>query len=181
MTTMPNNPPDDVRILVVGAGATGGYFGGRLAEAGRDVTFLVRPHRAEQLEADGLQIISEHGDVTLRPKLTTAGRIDGQYDVILLPVKAYALEQAMTDFAPAVGAGSLILPMLNGLQHMDVLTEKFGRQRVLGGVCVVSTTLDQQGRVVQLAGMQDLMYGLPAIAEATSTPALIAVDNALQD
>ena len=176
MTTMTNDLPPELRILVVGAGATGGYFGGRLAEAGRDVTFLVRARRAEQLQSDGLQIVSQHGDVTLRPKLAVAGQIDGSFDLILLTVKAYSLGQALADLAPAVGADTLILPTLNGLQHMDVLTERFGEQAVLGGVCVVSTTLDPHGRVVQLAGMQELTYGLPG---GSRCPALTAVDNAV--
>jgi len=83
-----------MRILVVGAGATGGYFGGRLAQAGRDVTFLVRPKRAAQLQADGLQILSPHGDVTLTPKLVTADAIAAPYDAVLLTVKAFALANA---------------------------------------------------------------------------------------
>ena len=144
---------------MVGAGSTGGYFGGRLAAAGRDVTFLVRAGRAAQLEADGLQIISAHGDLTLQPKLTVAADIDGPYDLILLAVKAFALEPALRDLAPAVGPGTLILPLLNGLRHIDRLSETFGSEKVLGGVCVVSTTLDPAGRVLQLADMQEITFG----------------------
>ena len=92
-----------MRILVVGAGATGGYFGGRLAQAGRDVTFLVRPKRAEQLRQDGLQILSPHGDVSLHPQLVTADGIAAPFDVVLLTVKAFALDAALHDLAPAVG------------------------------------------------------------------------------
>ena len=92
-----------LRILIVGAGAVGGYFGGRLAQAGRDVTFLVRPSRAKQLSQDGLRIISPHGDAVLSPKLISADKIDAPYDIIFLSVKAYALEAAMNDFAAAVG------------------------------------------------------------------------------
>jgi 2-dehydropantoate 2-reductase len=150
---------DAMRILVVGAGATGGYFGGRLAQAGRDVTFLVRSGRAEQLRAHGLQIVSPHGDVTLAPKLVTPGDVSGPYDFVLLAVKAYALEGALDDFAPAVGGGTMILPVLNGMRHIDVLVARFGESAVLGGVCVVATTLDDAGRIVQLAEMQQLTYG----------------------
>ena len=148
-----------MRILVVGAGATGGYFGGRLAEAGRDVTFLVRPKRAEQLRHDGLQILSPHGDVTLHPQLVTADRIAGPYDVALLTVKAFALDAALTDLAPAVGPDSMIFPVLNGMRHIDSLTARFGEAAVLGGVCLVATTLDAQGRIKQLAEFQQLVYG----------------------
>jgi 2-dehydropantoate 2-reductase len=148
-----------MRILVVGAGATGGYFGGRLAQAGRDVAFLVRPARAAQLEAEGLRITSPHGDVTLRPRLVTAGQLASAYDVVLLSVKAYALESALEDLAPAVGPATMIVPMLNGMRHLDLLAKRFGDPPVLGGVCVVATTLDERGRIVQLAEAQDLVYG----------------------
>jgi 2-dehydropantoate 2-reductase len=148
-----------MRILVVGAGATGGYFGGRLAEAGRDVTFLVRPKRAAQLRADGLRILSPHGDVTLTPKLVTADAIAGTYDIVLLTVKAFALEAALRDLVPAVGPGSMIVPALNGMRHVEALTSRFGEGPVLGGVCLVASTIDPQGRIKQLADFQQLVYG----------------------
>jgi 2-dehydropantoate 2-reductase len=115
-----------MRLLVVGAGSTGGYFGGRLAEAGRDVTFLVRPHRAAQLQATGQNIVSPHGNVTLRPKLVTADVITAPYDAVLLAVKAYSLDAAIEDFAAAVGPRTAIIPTLNGMRHIDVLAERFG-------------------------------------------------------
>ena len=148
-----------MRILVVGAGATGGYFGGRLAEAGRDVTFLVRPKRAEQVRQDGLHLLSPHGDVTLHPQLVTADRIAAPYDVVLLTVKAFALDAALTDVAPAVGADSMIIPLLNGMRHIDTLCARFGEAAVLGGVCLVAAMLDAQGRIRQLAEFQQLVYG----------------------
>jgi 2-dehydropantoate 2-reductase len=148
-----------MRILVVGAGATGGYFGGRLAEAGRDVTFLVRPKRAEQLRQTGLQILSPHGDVTLQPHLVTADRIASPYDAVLVTVKAYALDAALDDVAPAVGPATMVVPVLNGMRHVDTLIARFGETSVLGGVCLVATTLDPQGRIKQLAEFQQLVYG----------------------
>ena len=148
-----------MRILVVGAGAVGGYFGGRLVQAGRDVTFLVLPKRAEQIQAQGLQILSPmHGDFTARPKTITAAQIASPYDVIFLSVKSYSLAAAIDDFAPAVGQQTEIIPVLNGMHHMDVLTQRFG-DAVLGGVCFVSTAIDSQGRIVQLADFQSLAYG----------------------
>jgi 2-dehydropantoate 2-reductase len=156
-----------MRILVVGAGSTGGYFGGRLAQAGRDVTFLVRPARAELLKANGLQIKSPHGDVTLTPQLVIAGKIAGPFDAVLLGVKAFSLEQALDDFAPAVGPETMILPMLNGMKHADILTARFGEKAVLGCVCKVAAVIDDEGRIVQLAEFQDLVYG-----EMNGTPSL---------
>jgi 2-dehydropantoate 2-reductase len=148
-----------MRLLVVGAGSTGGYFGGRLAQAGRDVTFLVRPNRAAQLAAKGLEIVSPHGGFTFAPKTVTAGSLGGHYDTILLTVKAYSLEAALEDIAPAVGHGTMILPVLNGMRHIDLLTARFGGDAVLGGVCRIAAHLDGQGRVVQLSKFHDLAYG----------------------
>ncbi|HEY3742273.1 MAG TPA: 2-dehydropantoate 2-reductase [Bryobacteraceae bacterium] len=148
-----------MRILVVGAGAVGGYFGARLAEAGRDITFLVRARRADELKASGLQILSPHGDLTLHPKVVTAQQLSEPYDLILLSVKSYAIASAMDDFAPAIGPRAMIIPMLNGMRHMDLLAERFGADSVLGGVCRVSAEIDAEGRIKQLAGFQSLSYG----------------------
>jgi 2-dehydropantoate 2-reductase len=148
-----------MRLLIVGAGATGGYFGGRLAQAGRDVTFLVRPARAEQLKASGLRIVSPHGDASLTPKLVTADQISAPVDAVLVTVKAYSLEAALDDFAPAVGPGSTIVPVLNGMRHMDLLTARFGKAAVVGGLCRIAATIDSEGRIAQLAPFHDLVYG----------------------
>jgi 2-dehydropantoate 2-reductase len=148
-----------MRVLVVGAGSTGGYFGGRLAEAGRDVTFLVRPGRAAGLRANGLQIVSPHGDVTLTPKLVTAGNIEAPFDAVLLTVKAFSLDAALHDLAPAVGPETMILPVLNGMKHVDTLIARFGEKTVVGCVCKVATILDNHGRIVQLNRLHDLAYG----------------------
>lgn len=148
-----------MRILIVGAGAVGGYFGGRLTEAGRDVTFLVRPSRAKQLSQDGLRIISPHGNAVITPKLISADQIDTPYDLVLVSVKAYALEAAMNDFAAAVGPETMILPVLNGMRHVHLLTKRFGEHPVIGGVCLVAAEIDGEGRIVQLADFQQLVYG----------------------
>jgi 2-dehydropantoate 2-reductase len=164
-----------MRILVVGAGSTGGYFGGRLAQAGRDVTFLVRPQRAELLKASGLQIKSPRGDVTLTPQLVTAGNIAAPFDTVLLTVKAFSLERALDDFAPAVGPETMILPVLNGMKHVGILTARFGEKAVVGCVCKVAAVLDDQGRIVQLAEFHDLVYGEMNGAPSRRTDQLDAV------
>jgi 2-dehydropantoate 2-reductase len=146
-------------MLVVGAGSIGGLFGGRLAQAGRDVTFLVRAARAEQLRRDGLQIVSPLGNATVRPKLLASKDIHDAFDVVFLSVKAYSLESAIGDFAPAVSDRTMILPILNGMKHMDTLAAHFGARAVIGGACKAATMLDKQGRIVQLTKLQDLAYG----------------------
>lgn len=124
-----------MRILVIGAGALGGYFGGRLLAAGRDVTFLVRPGRAKQLAATGgLVVTSDYGDLALsNPPLVRADGLKDPYDLILLSCKAFALESCMNDFAPAVGPDTMIVPVLNGMRHIDALKARFGDRTVLGG------------------------------------------------
>jgi 2-dehydropantoate 2-reductase len=149
-----------MRVLVVGAGAVGGYFGGRLAEVGRDVTFLLRPARTEQMERDGLQIISQHGDACLRVPIVQSGAISGSYDVILLATKAYGLNQAIIDFQAAVGERTVIVPVLNGMRHLDVLIEKFASRRVLGGLCRIAATVDGKGRIVQsMVPVHEIAFG----------------------
>jgi 2-dehydropantoate 2-reductase len=148
-----------MRLLVVGAGATGGYYGGRLFQAGRDGSCLVRPARAALLREHGLQLVSPHGDAVLHPPLLTAGAIDTPFDVVLVAVKAYALTQAIEDVAPAVGGDTLIVPLLNGMRHIDQLAERFGPRAVLGGVSHIATTVDDAGRIVQFNPMQRLAYG----------------------
>ena len=148
-----------MRILVVGAGSTGGYFGGRLAQAGRDVTFLVRPARAAALREKGLRIVSPYGDVTLAPQLVTANAIAGPFDAVLLTVKAFSLEAALDDMAPAVGPETMILPVLNGMRHVDLIVQRFGAPALVGCVAKIATIVDAEGRIVQLTRLQDMAYG----------------------
>jgi 2-dehydropantoate 2-reductase len=149
-----------VRTLFVGAGATGGYFGGKLAEAGKDITFLVRPGRQAVLDRRGLRITSPSGETTVsRPRTITATTVDGPYDLVVLAVKSYALEQALIDMAPAIGPQTVIVPLLNGMRHVDELQGAFGAERAWGGVCLVQSTLDPDGDVVLLAPMHRLGYG----------------------
>jgi 2-dehydropantoate 2-reductase len=137
-----------MRYLVLGAGALGGYFGGRLLKGGADVTFLVRPARAAQLNRDGLVIKTPDGsELRTRVKTVGQGQCDGSYDVVLLTCKAYDLESAMDAIAPAMGKRSVIVPVLNGVRHIDVLTEKFGRSRVLGGLTRIRAELMRDGTV----------------------------------
>lgn len=155
-----------MRMLVVGAGATGGYFGGRLAQHGRDVTFLVRPARAAFMRENGLRVTSPHGDFQLEPRVVTAAELSGQpasFDVVLITVKAYSLEQVLGEVAPAVGPSTMVLPVLNGLRHIDVLTRHFGAASVVGCVCRIAATVAGDGSIAHLAKFHELAYGeIPA-------------------
>jgi len=181
-----------MRILVVGAGAIGGYFGGRMLQAGRDVTFLVRPKRASELASAGLVIKSPNGDVTLKnPPTVQADAIKDTFDVVLLSCKAFDLDDAIKSFAPATGPTTSIIPMLNGMRHLNILDDRFGAERVLGGLCAIAVTLNEAREVVQLQPMQSLAFGeragpmsdrVHAIAEAFSVVnGAVASQNVVQD
>jgi 2-dehydropantoate 2-reductase len=149
-----------MRILVVGAGAIGGYFGGRLLEAGQDVTFLVRQGRAKTLARTGLVIHSSAGEANLpAPPTVLASELHTSFDLVLLSCKAYDLEQVIEDIAPAIGPDTAILPLLNGMRHLDLLDARFGARHVLGGQCVIAATLDADGAVRHLNESHSLTFG----------------------
>lgn len=148
-----------MRILFLGAGATGGYFGGRLAKAGVDVTFLVRPKRRDQLVAHGIKIESPVGDVTTPVKAITREEISGPFDAVILSSKAYDLADAIETIRPAVGDSTLVLPLLNGMKHLDALDAAFGAQRVLGGMCQISVTLAEDGVIHHFGEFAALTLG----------------------
>jgi 2-dehydropantoate 2-reductase len=166
-----------MRLLVVGAGSTGGYYGARLAQAGRNVTFLVRPARAAQLRETGLRITSPLGDITLHPNLVTPGAIAQPYDVVLLTVKGFQLDAALNDLAPAIGPETMILPVLNGMRHMDILAARFGAHTLIGCALRVATELQPDGSIVQLNPNQDLAYGE---LDGSTTPRIQALDAFFQ-
>jgi 2-dehydropantoate 2-reductase len=151
---------DEMRILVVGAGAVGGYFGGRLLQAGREVTFLVRPRRAAELAKHGLTIRSRLGDFHHpSPPIVLQESLAERFDLLLLSCKAYDLADAIASFAKAVGEATTILPLLTGMRHLDRLADRFGAERVLGGQCVISATLNADGAIVHLNDLHALSFG----------------------
>ncbi|SDM19430.1 ketopantoate reductase family protein [Sediminibacillus halophilus] len=149
-----------MKIVVVGAGALGAYFGARWQEAGQDVTFLVRPKRADQLRKNGLRIKSREGDYQLeRPVLVEdAGEIQ-QADLVLLAVKGYHLEGTMEPLQVLVDKGAKVLPVLNGIEHISILQKRLGKDAVLGGLSFIISTLDEQGGVEHTSPFHDLVFG----------------------
>ncbi|MBY0098909.1 ketopantoate reductase family protein [Mesobacillus maritimus] len=148
-----------MRVLIVGAGGIGGYFGGRLVEKGEDVTFLVRQNRKQQLDETGLVIESVHGNMEFKPKTIVSGEPAEPFDVILLSTKAYHLQGAIEGMKPYVTENTMILPLLNGIAHVDELRAVFGDESVIGGLCFIETTLDEKGTVVQTSPIHDLVFG----------------------
>lgn len=148
-----------MKILVVGAGAIGGYFGGRLLERGEDVTFLVREKRKKQLEKTGLKIESINGNFDIMPPMILSGENEEKFDLILITTKSYQLNGAIDDIRPHLKKDGMVLPLLNGVSHVDELIEAFGEDAVIGGLCFIETTLDANGTVVQPSPMNQLVYG----------------------
>ncbi|NML44145.1 ketopantoate reductase family protein [Ramlibacter sp. G-1-2-2] len=151
-----------MKILVLGAGAIGGYFGGRLAQAGADIAFLVREKRAAQLRERGLVVRSPHGDFTQAVRPVLGSQLGGEtFDLVLLACKAYDLDAAMESIRPALGERSHVLPLLNGVAHIAKLQQAFGAQRVLAGSCGIPATLNAEGEVVQLMPIHRIVFGRP--------------------
>src|SRR5690349_20783413 len=148
-----------MKILVLGAGGIGGYFGGRLAEAGVDTTFLVRPRRKAQIARDGLVIESPHGNARIEAKTLLAEEVKPDYDVVLFTCKAYDLDSAMDAVAPAMGDRAVLVPMLNGISHLERLDARFGARHVMGGVAQINATLRPDGVVVNGDKLHRIIFG----------------------
>jgi len=149
-----------MRYLILGAGALGGFFGGRMLEAGLDTTFLVRERRATALAKRGLRVTSPKGDIHIdKPPLVQADGLKAAYDTIILSCKAYDLDSAMEAIAPAVGAGTAIIPLLNGMDHIERLQQRFDVRNVLGGLSVISASLDAEGDIHHHNDLDLLSFG----------------------
>src|SRR5438132_13706378 len=146
---------EEMRYLVLGAGAIGGYFGGMLLRGGADLSFMVRPKRAAQLAERGLVVKAPGGDIACPVRTMLSGEVDGHYDVVLLACKAYDLDNAMEAIAPTLGSESVVLPFQNGINHISILVNRFGAHRVLGGKTLANCWLSPEGYVIRRAGNPD--------------------------
>lgn len=176
-----------MKILILGAGGIGGYFGVRLQEAGGNVSFLVRPARAELLQSRGLQLLSPLGDVHITPRVLTVIAPQDQYDVILLACKSYDLASAMDAVTPAVGADSIVVPLLNGLAHLDALDRRFGSDKVQGGLAHLAVTLASTGEIEHLNRLNRLVLGartlkvMPRLMKFAQLLSLASIEFQLAD
>jgi 2-dehydropantoate 2-reductase len=148
-----------MKVLILGAGAVGGYFGGRLVQSGADVTFLVRPARAQKLAQSGLAIKSPLGDANVAVKTVLQEAVRPDYDLVILSCKAYDLEDAIAALGGAMGPNTLVLPLLNGMAQLARLEQTYGKARVLGGTCYIASTLDADGSILHLGKFQGITCG----------------------
>jgi len=156
-----------MKLLVLGAGGIGGYFGGRLAQAGTDVTFLVRPKRREQIEREGLRIESPLGDAQIKARTVLAEELRPGYDLVLFTCKAYDLDSAMDAIAPVMDGTCAVVPMLNGIAHLEKLAERFGKPSVMGGTAQINVTLRRDGVVHHMDKLGRIVFG--ELDKSTST------------
>jgi 2-dehydropantoate 2-reductase len=167
-----------MKTLILGAGAIGGYIGGRLHQSGADVTFLVRPARRERLERDGLVIKSTKGDITQKVKTVLKADDGGPYDILLLTCKAYDLDSAIDAITPAVGANTTVVPLLNGMRHIDVLASKFGGAKVTGGLARVGVTISPEGTIIHTSPFAAISFG--ELDNKPARAALVELDAAVK-
>lgn len=163
-----------MKVLVLGAGAVGGYYGARLVEGGADVTFLVRPKRAAALAERGLVVRSDVAPFAAPVKTVEAVGPGARFDVVLLTCKTYDLDAAMASIAPAVDGGAVVLPLLNGLAVYDVLDARFGRERVMGGVCYIATMLERDGTIAHFGAVDELVVGARTVEQRDAASAVHA-------
>ena len=174
-----------MKILILGAGAVGGYWGARLTQAGIDTTFLLREMRAEKVRKNGLVVKSPKGDATVPVKVVTKGGEGGPYDIVVLACKAYDLDSAIESIAPAMGPNSTIVPMLNGHAHFATLDGKFGAARVAGGLARISGMLGPDGEILHTGpsgvsfGERDGKPARPSLVELDAACKKAGIDGGL--
>jgi 2-dehydropantoate 2-reductase len=148
-----------VKIVVFGAGAVGGYFGGRLAGAGENVVFLARGKQLEALRRDGLVVMSPKGDLHL-PKVFATDRPEdiGVADVVLFAVKLYDVPAAAAALAPMIGPATVVITVQNGVEVVDTLSRQIGREHVAGGAAYIMAAVEAPGRIRHTAA-DSLVFG----------------------
>ncbi len=147
-----------MKILILGAGGVGGYFGAHLIRIGADITYLVRSKRKALIDTNGLRIETPQGDFVVQPQTVTADALKPEYDLIILAPKSYDLDDALQSLKGALGKGT-VLPFLNGLNHLEKLDAMLGKRRVMGGVAHIAATMTPEGSVRQLTDMHRLTVG----------------------
>lgn len=149
-----------MRIAVVGAGGVGGYFGGRLAQAGHDVTFIARGETLDALRTRGLRVDSIAGDFTLdRVNATDDPSTVGEVDAILMTVKSWQLADAARGLHPMIGGETMVVPLENGVDAPEQLEGIVGRDHVLGGLCGIVSYKVAPGHIRHAGAEPIVMFG----------------------
>lgn len=149
-----------MKIAIFGTGAVGGYFGGRLAQANHDVTFIARGATLAALQNDGLRVESLKGDFTIRPVQASDNPAEvGPVDVVLVTVKTWQVEEAAEVIRPMVGEGTAVVPLQNGVEAAGQLAAVLGEKHVLGGLCTIITGTAGPGHVRHVGAEPHIVFG----------------------
>lgn len=169
-----------MKFAIFGTGGVGGYFGGRLARAGQDVTFIARGRHLAQMQEAGLRVDSIGGDFEIKPvNATDSPQSIGEMDYVLLAVKAWQLSEAIESMKPLIGKETAILPLMNGIEHISLLTDAFGRVHVLGGLCRISSFLAGPGHITHVGIKPFVSFGELDDTKSKRVQALQAVFSAV--
>ena len=149
-----------MKTVIFGTGAVGGYYGGRLAHAGQDITFIARGEHLTAIRETGLRVDSIQGDFLVHPAKATddPGSI-GTADLVVIAVKAWQLDDVIEQMRPLVGEQTIILPLLNGMEHMDKLLSAFDRKNILGGLCRISAHVAAPGYIRHVGVQPYIAFG----------------------
>ena len=147
-----------MKILILGAGAIGGFFGAHLMKSGANVSFLVREKRKDELKKSGINIFSINGELKVNPKLLDKNLSGQHFDVIILTNKSYDLIESIREIKPYVNK-TVIIPLLNGMAHYEILDKEFGKEKIFGGTAYISTAMNNYGSIQQITSRASIKFG----------------------
>ena len=148
-----------MKIVVMGSGGVGGYFGARLAANGADVTFIARGEHLAALRRDGLKVLSANGDLTVKPvKATDDPASVGHADLVMIAVKLWSTDDAARTIAPMMGPNSAVVSWQNGVVAEDILIKHYGKERVIGGVSNIAALIEAPGVIRHNGTMARLIF-----------------------
>ena len=147
-----------MKILILGAGAIGGFFGAHLMKSGANISFLVREKRKDELKKSGINIFSINGELKVNPKLLDKNLSGQDFDVIILTNKSYDLIESIREIKPYVNK-TVIIPLLNGMAHYEILDKEFGKEKIFGGTAYISTAMNNYGSIQQITSRASIKFG----------------------
>lgn len=149
-----------MRIVVFGTGGVGGYFGGRLAEAGEDVTFIARGEHLQAIHKHGLRVGSVKGDFVIQPAQATDDPAQvGEVDVVLVSVKAWQIPEVAQAMRPLIGPETFVVPLQNGVEAPEQLAAVLGPEHVLGGLAKIFSFIVEPGCIHHIGGSASVTFG----------------------
>lgn len=163
-----------MRIAVMGAGGVGGYFGGRLVQAGHDVVFIARGRHLQAMQNDGLSLKSPLGDAKLKVTAVGTAAEAGAARIVLFAVKLWDTESAAEQLRPVVGKDGFVIPFQNGVESIERIGAILGRERVMGGAAYIAGRIGEPGVIVQTGTMARLRFGPVVPAQRKSAESFLA-------